>query len=104
MTTPTPPDTARERSPLVIAAAILAALPVLYVLSVGPMVRLMRQGYMSEEFAIAFYWPLEKLCEACEPLARVIVWYQSLWMPSLSAGSASQPALLAIFLGLVHAA
>ena len=77
-----PPDTpARERSPLLIAAAIVAALPVLYGLSYGPMLWLV--GASDSEWALVamnwFYTPLDFLCHRSKTFNDLLYRYAQLW-------------------------
>ena len=76
---PAPPDTPkRERSPLVIAAAIFLALPVLYLLSYGPAVWLLTHGYSDAwDFARWFYEPIGWLRRQSEWFNALHDWYIS---------------------------
>jgi len=73
----------RERSPLVIAASIvLPLLPILYVLSIGPVVWLNYHNHLSPEFVSAFAWfhyPITWLTNHCEPFGHFMLWYVELW-------------------------
>ena len=77
------PETgAGERSPLVIAAALVTLLlPVLYVLSCGPVRWLGNRGHLSAEvarFFSWFYWPLA-CASQIEIFGKAMAWYLSFW-------------------------
>jgi hypothetical protein len=57
---------------------MLLFLPVLYVLSIGPAVLLIKS---SDSFAWVglMYYPLEVIGEACQPFDAGIRWYIELW-------------------------
>jgi hypothetical protein len=57
---------------------IVAALPVTYVLSIGPAFLLCKHGYLSE-VALYLYLPLYYLHLHCEPFRVALDWYGSLW-------------------------
>jgi hypothetical protein len=69
----------------VIVVAIALLLPVLYVLSLGPAVRLVNGGFLSESAAEAFYTPLIFVAENCAPAGYVLDAYENLWEPTTSA-------------------
>lgn len=62
-----------------IMLAALVALPVLYVLSAGPVLGLIVQDCLPSRVGI-IYHPLWHVCEWCEPLGRVVVWYVGKWI------------------------
>ncbi|MBI3863295.1 MAG: hypothetical protein HY290_15495 [Planctomycetia bacterium] len=69
----------RERWAKRTAVAVVVCLPMLYVLSVGPVRRMGGRGYLtqSEKSKIAwFYSPLEL---TPSPIFDAIVWYARLW-------------------------
>jgi hypothetical protein len=72
----------RERSPaVVIAAIVLPLLPLLYVLSMGPVHWLAKHGYLNG--AVAgwlewFYEPLE-YAATVDAISDVLIWYRSFW-------------------------
>ena len=75
----------REGAPLVISAAITAAIglpltPMLYVLSIGPAIWLFNHGYLFglNPMLWSFYSPLMEL-RRNGIFAAVIDWYISLW-------------------------
>jgi len=75
-------DTANDQRRGSTAAAwlVLASmlLPVLYVLSIGPAIRLLSHSqYVG--YAAAFYAPLDWLSMACKPFDDALRWYVSLW-------------------------
>ena len=79
---PDPNNPKRERSPLVIAAAIVVPLlPVLYVLSYGPMFLLIRWGLIEEPYTFVnwFYAPLDYLCYKSKTFNDLLYWYARLW-------------------------
>ena len=62
--------------------SVLAMLPVLYVLSIGPVADWsIREGNNGERFEslISFYWPLLALAEHVPWFARVLEWYVEFW-------------------------
>ena len=77
------PDSKRERSPAVaITIAVVLALPVLYVISEGPVLWLGDQGYLPDEawpYTLAFYRPLRFLQQNCESFRGARNWYLSLF-------------------------
>ncbi len=60
---------------------ILAALPVVYVLSVGPVSRFfIRKGVdLPPPAVVAFYFPVRWACAHSELFAHVMVWYVDRW-------------------------
>jgi hypothetical protein len=67
---------------LVTVGSVLAALPLLYVLSVGPAVWwFAKQGYPEEqvESLESFYGPLISIHNNCPPLATALDLYVELW-------------------------
>jgi hypothetical protein len=64
-------------------AGVLAALPVLYVLSTGPAIRVIAQSNLSfsERLVRAYqiYWPLVWVADRCPPFADALMWYVRLW-------------------------
>ena len=75
----------RERQSSWSVAAILLTiallLPVLYLISSGPVEWLMSRGYVSYDnpFVKAFYYPGEFLMRNCQPLNDFVRWYLALW-------------------------
>ena len=62
--------------------SLLAVLPVIYVLSIGPVVAwCARQDVSNErlESLNAFYWPLVALAQQSSWFADAIFWYMDLW-------------------------
>ena len=57
----------------------LFVLPVVYVLSLGPAVRLIRARVLPEE-AFCIWEPLRPLCDPRQPLGRALIRYQSWWL------------------------
>ena len=58
---------------------VLFMLLVLYVLSIGPAVRLFRARVLPEEF-VRFWEPIRPLCDPAKPLGRALIRYQSWWL------------------------
>jgi hypothetical protein len=69
----------------VILLFVALLLPVLYVLSVGPVLYFAAQrGFESyEATADTFYWPLVELCEAIPALGDVVNRYVDWWVGDL---------------------
>jgi hypothetical protein len=69
---------------VVVLVALLVILPMLYVLSVGPLVWL--DGgtgrFTENDYVIAAYFPLIWAAESCSPLKTLWTGYISLWEPS----------------------
>jgi hypothetical protein len=57
---------------------VLAAVPVLYVLSIGPADVLVRTGMIPNDTAVLVYMPITLLCQ-WEPARSVMEWYVSQW-------------------------
>ena len=66
----------------VAAVGLLVLLPLLYILSAGPMIGLMSRGYISESATMAVYEPLDFVCERCTPVNDGICWYVDLFRPA----------------------
>jgi hypothetical protein len=60
---------------------VMVLLPVLYLISSGPIEWLMARGYVSYSNPLvkAFYFPGEFLMKVCPPLNDFVRWYLSLW-------------------------
>jgi hypothetical protein len=83
LTTPgehTANDQRRGSTAAVWLVVALVLSPVLYVLSLGPAVRLLGDAPVSG-FTAAFYFPLERLAHNCQPIGDALRWYVSLWLP-----------------------
>ena len=80
-----PQPVTRRRSggrAVVVAAGLLLALPVLYVLSIGPAVWIHQNGNLSADTKAAIetaYAPLEGLANAFEPIEDALDWYVEFW-------------------------
>ena len=74
-----------SRLPVLVAVVIVVlVLPVLYVLSIGPVQWLMGNGYIGEQSRLAialgfFYWPIIAMHESGEPIRWAIDWYLAFW-------------------------
>ena len=61
-------------------AVAMIALPLLYVLSIGPAVRAVNRGILREETLGTIYSPVIRLADVGPaPLPKVILWYMGLW-------------------------
>ena len=58
----------------------LALLPVLYVLSSGPVIWLKDHGFITNDVAGVFCFPLIMACEWFPELGRAVNWYVCLWV------------------------
>jgi len=77
-------DGRRSRFPVILIAAVVAALPMLYVLSVGPVGWLVNNEFIDPDSGLgtvvgAIYTPLEAVAEFCPPFKLLIGWYLELW-------------------------
>ena len=57
----------------------LAMLPILYILGIGPAYWLTIHGFLSEEIANGFYYPLNYLGERSQLFHDSVEWYLSFW-------------------------
>jgi len=64
---------------MVVILVIAVLLPLLYVLSLGPVVMMIERGGMQTEFWEWFYWPLQWLHEHVEFVRPFLEWYVELW-------------------------
>jgi hypothetical protein len=62
---------------------LLLCLPVLYVLSTGPVLGLHWRGYLPAE-VLAIYAPLQWAAKSCEPLYEFLTWYKNLFRPAVT--------------------
>ena len=67
----------------IVCICLLVLLPVLYVLSTGPLTWLTNNGYLSREFTTAFYAPLRWACGKNQTVIDLIIWYDSFFDPNL---------------------
>jgi hypothetical protein len=68
-------------APILAAIAIVALLlPMFYVLGVGPTAWLVIHGYISNDSAMAFYWPLQSLADSSPWVDSILQGYVSLWI------------------------
>lgn len=75
-------DAKPARSPaVVIAAIVVVLLPILYVLSYGPAILLIRLGLIEYPYTLVnwFYSPLDYLCRLYPPFSQLLHWYAQLW-------------------------
>jgi hypothetical protein len=77
-------DERRSRLPVIAVAVTAVAVPVLYLLAIGPLNWLVNQGYIDSESTIcsalrAIYWPVIVVADAYRPLGSVLEWYLKLW-------------------------
>lgn len=63
----------------VMAILVVLCLPILYVLSLGPAILLMRHGWLDDSSVEIAYLPLTWLHEHT-PLRQPLEWYASLWV------------------------
>lgn len=61
---------------------LLVLFPVVYVLALGPVVRLVHHEVISESAAETAYTPLIFVAELCEPVAHGLELYMELWEPA----------------------
>ena len=66
----------------VAAVGVLVLLPLLYILSAGPVIGLVSRGYISEGATMAVYYPLAFVCESCTPVGEGMCWYVDLFRPA----------------------
>jgi len=64
---------------LVLMAVLVASMPLLYLLSVGPALCLADAGYISFFTIQRIYSPLVKIAESWSPLNEFLGWYIYLW-------------------------
>ena len=57
---------------------VILLLPVLYVLSIGPISWLMNRQLIVPASVGRFYWPITYLCQNWAPSGKVIGWWQDL--------------------------
>jgi hypothetical protein len=73
---------ARSGSAIVLVL-IIALLPMLYVLSAGPVVWLYNRGMLGEDSPIwLVYVPLGFAAEKCDVFENVLTWYLHFWDPA----------------------
>ena len=61
--------------------AVLVSLPVLYVLSEGPVAGLVARGYLPQGLDLFFYWPLNWVAARSDAVSLALAWYENIWMP-----------------------
>lgn len=62
-------------------AVCLILLPVLYVLSEGPVAGLVMRGYLPQEASTVLYAPLNWVAARSNTLSLLLEWYESFWFP-----------------------
>ena len=62
-------------------AILLVVLPSLYVLSIGPAVRLLYYDWISRETYQTVYYPAILMVDRSEVASEMLVWYARLWVP-----------------------
>ena len=67
---------------------LFLSLPLFYVLSIGPAMRLLQARVLPEEF-VGIYEPLRPLCDPNKPMGRALIRYQSWWIGHKSASQVS---------------
>jgi len=73
----------RSRTQLLVPVIAAFAIPLLYVLSLGPVEWLYDRGWLPASTYDAFdvfYGPLEFLCDRWPWFREVLVWYERLWL------------------------
>jgi hypothetical protein len=73
-------DQQRSAAPVAIAVLAILSLPVLYVLSTGPVVLLMERGYINPEWVDAVYYPIEIAMNAMPWFNAAMTWYLELFV------------------------
>ena len=66
----------------VVCFLLLCALPLLYFLSIGPIISLESRGRLEvaeDSPLVYFYEPLEWVCESNNALESIFAWYTDLW-------------------------
>jgi len=62
----------------IIMGVIAFLVPLLYILSFGPVLGLQWRGYLSAEFLV-IYAPLQWASECCQPIADGLTYYKNLF-------------------------
>ena len=67
---------------VVVVAALVLMLPVLYILSMGPACWLADREiiYPDNPYLTGFYWPIIRGSELCPSFGQFVGWYQSFWV------------------------
>ena len=81
-TTPHRPAS-RGNSLILLFMASIPSLPVAYVLSLGPALRLMDQGLVGEDSVNTLYFPLIVLADRSPAITTALEWYIDLWTNDL---------------------
>lgn len=66
----------------VAAACLLVLVPLLYILSAGPVIGLMYRGYISQSTTMTVYSPLAFVSDKFTPLKEGMNWYVDLFRPA----------------------
>src|SRR5262249_35028578 len=80
MNEPNKTDKQRRSSAAVWLIAIAIVVPALYVLSTGPAAWLSVNDCLPQKLYMAFYYPLDKLSDACPPIGDAIGFYERQWL------------------------
>jgi hypothetical protein len=75
-------------TPWLAIVIVLALLPALYVLSVGPANYLFETGVISEKTLLSVYAPIHWLAQYSEVFESIISWYCWIWTATRSPGTA----------------
>ena len=73
-------ESRRSGPAAVVVILVLIALPILYVLSLGPAVWLMEHNYLDRETARHIYYPLIFAAESIPLVRSVMQWYMELFV------------------------
>jgi len=87
--------------PVIVSVALSIGLAiVVYVLSVGPAIKLAHRSVVSHSFIAMTYSPLEWSAHHCRPLDLFLQWYTDKWEPSFASPSLSEQQFLAVPAGV----
>ena len=70
----------RKTSVAAIVGILVVLAPILYFLSLGPALVMLRQGTVSKQQVSTFYLPLLGLGQVAPPFGALTRWYGSLWV------------------------
>ena len=66
----------------IIVGVILAAMVVVYVVSIGPAEVPLENGYLPPNVYLTFYYPIFKACEWSPAIEHAVDWYIMMWTPT----------------------